>query len=80
MANEFVFLAIIPDNCRLCARDPLKHTALLPTPRLGFTQRYPLVFVTKIHHADFDLILRSGRAMLEADLVAEHEAIVGREL
>ncbi|OYW17012.1 MAG: hypothetical protein B7Z55_13390 [Planctomycetales bacterium 12-60-4] len=34
----------------------------------------------QIDHADFDHIVRRRRAMLETDLVAEDEAVIGRKL
>jgi hypothetical protein len=79
-ADEPVLLAIIPDHLRLRAGDPLQHAALLPAPCLGLAKRNPTVVLVQIHHADFDLVFRRRRPMLEADLVAEHEAVVRREL
>ena len=34
VAHELVLLAVVPDDLRLGARDPLQHAALLPVPRL----------------------------------------------
>ena len=80
VADEAVLLAVVPDDLRFGAGNPLQHAALLPAPGLRLAEGNPFVFLVQINHADLDHIVRGGRAMLEADFVGEHKAVVGREL
>ena len=80
VAYEAILLAVVPDDLRRSAGDPLQHATLLPAPRVRLAERDPFVLLVQIHHADLDDILRRGRAMLETDLVAQHKTVVRREL
>ena len=70
----------IPHHGRFGARHPLQHAALLPIPRVRLAEFDPLVAVLQIDHADLDHIVRRRRAVLEINLVAEHEAPARIEL
>ena len=80
MRNEMVAVAIVPNDFVFAAGNPLQHAPLLPTPSSCFAEFDPLVAVVGIDHSDLNHIIRLGRAMFEINLVAQHEAIVRREL
>ena len=75
MADEFVFLSVIPNDLRFCARDPLQHATLLPVPRTRFSEGNPFVPILDIDHADLDHVFSNGRAVLKVHLVAQHKTV-----
>ena len=80
VAHEAILLAIVPDDLRRRAGDPLQHAPLLPAPRARRAERDPFVLLVQVHHADFDHVIRRRRTVLEADLVTQHKTIIRREL
>jgi hypothetical protein len=79
VAHVVVGRAVVPDDRRLAAGQPLQHAALLPAPGRSRAQLDPAVAVGQIDHADLDRVVGFGRAMLETDLHAQHVAVGGVE-